>query len=228
MHKTDPKLIPLESSFLSVERDMYLILKKLFEENPTVAEALKRLLVINNKRSVSKDGGKYIMTAANSKEVEKVLDMELPDLIDASYIRLIPKLPFPEHEEVRSYILISMDNFVPNAQNPQYRDCIVSFDILCHPEYWSLTNYKLRPLEIAGYIDAVLNNSKLTGIGTFQFLGCNELVLDENLSGYTLSYMAIHGSEDWLPDKSRRDIAADDGKIDADMYSDLAYQGLGV
>lgn len=62
-----------------------------------------------------------------------------------------------------------------------------------------MNNYQIRPLKIAGYIDGILNNTKLTGIGTFNFLGCNEFVLDENLSGYTLSYRAIHGSDDKIP-----------------------------
>lgn len=63
-----------------------------------------------------------------------------------------------------------------------------------------MDNYQIRPLKIAGYIDGILNNTKLTGIGTFNFIGCNELVLDEVLSGYTLSYRAVHGSDDRLPD----------------------------
>lgn len=209
MHKTDPRLAPIESNFLSIERDLYLILHKLFEENPNVAEALKRLLVINNKMCIDKTGDKYTINAANSAEVEKILDMELPDLIDCGYIRIVPKISLPEHEEVRSYILVNMDNFVTNATNPKFRDCIVSFDIVCHPEHWGLTNYQLRPIKIAGYIDAVLNETKLTGIGTFQFLGCNELILDEHLSGYTLSYMAVHGSDDWLPGETYKGPGAE-------------------
>ncbi len=59
-----------------------------------------------------------------------------------------------------------------------------------------MDNYQLRPLKIAGYIDGILNNAKLSGIGTFQFLGCTEIVLDENLSGYCLTFSAVHGSDD--------------------------------
>jgi len=50
---------------------------------------------------------------------------------------------------------------------------------LCHPDHWNLGNFQLRPYKIAGYIDAIFNNSKLTGIGTLQFLGCNNLVLND-------------------------------------------------
>lgn len=62
-----------------------------------------------------------------------------------------------------------------------------------------MDDYQLRPLKIAGYIDGLLNECKLSGIGTFNFLGCNQIVLDENLSGYTLSYLAVHGSDDQIP-----------------------------
>lgn len=64
-----------------------------------------------------------------------------------------------------------------------------------------MDDYQIRPLKIAGYIDGILNEAKLTGIGTLNFIGCNELVLDEVLSGYTLSYRAIHGNDDRIPDE---------------------------
>ena len=51
-----------------------------------------------------------------------------------------------------------------------------------------------------GYIDGILDKSKLSGIGELNFMGCNELILNENLSGYTLMYQAVHGSDDRLPE----------------------------
>ena len=94
---------------------------------------------------------------------------------------------------------MSVDNYAPNATNPQFRDSTVNFDIICHTDYWNLGDYRLRPLKIAGYIDGILNECKLSGIGTFNFLACNELILNEDLSGYTLSYRAVHGSDDIIP-----------------------------
>jgi hypothetical protein len=64
-----------------------------------------------------------------------------------------------------------------------------------------MDDFQIRPIKIAGYIDGILNNTKMTGIGELTFIGLNELVLDEVLSGYTLSYRATHGSDDLLPDK---------------------------
>ena len=71
-------------------------------------------------------------------------------------------------------------------------------DILCNTDHWQVGNYNQRPLMICGYIDGMLNKQKLSGIGTLQFFTCGELILDNQLSGYTLSYKAIHGTDDIL------------------------------
>ena len=179
---------PLNSSFLNCERDIALILKKLFIESRPYSEELIKLLVINAKDCLDN----------NTSEVYKkaVQRMSLAKLREEGYIRLEPKLSFGEDEEVKSYILISMDNFTPNATNPEYRDCIISFDIICHTDQWDIGNYRIRPLKIAGYIDGILNGSKLNGIGTFQMMGCNQLILDQNLSGYTLMFKTINNIDE--------------------------------
>lgn len=172
----------IKSSFLSCEKDTETILRKLFVESRPHSDVLKKLLIINTKDCLT-----------NNPNYQKKIDsMNLSDLRKEQYIRLEPKIKFLEHEEVKSYILISFDNFTPNETNPEYRDCTVSFDVICHTDYWDIGNYQLRPIKIVGYIDGILNNAKLSGIGTFNFAGCNELILDENLSGYTLMYRAIH------------------------------------
>lgn len=176
------------SSFLSVEKDIELILKKIFFDNQPYNKQLLRLLVINTKDCLSNQ--------TNQDYINKINNMNLSDLINEEYIKLSPKIKMPEHEKVKSYIIISFDNFTENANNPEFRDCTISFDIICHTDYWVMDNYQIRPIKIIGYIDGILNKAKLTGIGTLNYIGCNELILDENLSGYTLSYRAIHSSED--------------------------------
>lgn len=181
---------PLQSSFLSCEKDAELILEKLFVQNRAKGEELKRLLVINTSDCLDMDNKKYS---------EIVNNMSIHDLKQQEYIKIVPKMNFLEHEEVKSRIILSFDNFTPNASNPQFRDCVVHFDIICHTDYWDLGGFQLRPLKIAGYIDGLLDNCHLTGIGTFQFMGCNEMILDENLSGYNMTYYAVHGSDDLIP-----------------------------
>ena len=191
--KKDLAMAPFQSSFLSCEKDTEIILRKLFIESRPYSDLLKRLLIINTPDCLDNTTSPIYQ--------EKINEMSLKDLCQKGYIRIRPKLFFAEHEEIKSYILISFDNFTMNATNPEFRDCNVSFDIICHDDCWELGNYRLRPLKIVGYIDGILNNTKLTGIGTFQFIGCSELILNENLSGYTLMYRAIHGSDDKIQDE---------------------------
>lgn len=191
--KRNTAILPkdFQSSFLSCEKDCETIIRKLFLESQPYSNDLKRLLAINTKDCL------------DNKESEvyknKINELTLKKLCENQYIKFAPKIRIPEHEDIKSYIIISFDNFVPNATNPEFRNNTINFDIICHTDYWDLGNFRQRPLKIAGYIDAILNNSKLSGIGELHFVGCNELVLSEDLSGYTLSYYAVHGSDDKIP-----------------------------
>ena len=176
------------SSFLSCEKDIEEILRKLFVSSKPYSDYLKKLLVINTKDCLDNETSTTIQ--------QKIADMNLAKLRQEGYIKLEPKIRFGENEEVKSYIIVSCDNFSPNVTNPYYRDCTVTFDIICHTDYWDIGNYRVRPLKIAGYIDGILNKARLSGIGTFQFMGCNQLILNDTLSGYTLMYRAVHGNDD--------------------------------
>lgn len=182
------------SSFLSCEKDCETILKKLFINSNPYSDYLKRLLVINTKDCLDN------LTSEVYKK--KIAEMTLPKIKEDGYIRFEPKISLGEHEEVKSYIIISFDNFVENFSNPEFRDCTICFDILCHTDYWDLGGFRLRPLKIAGYIDGILNNTKLSGIGELEFVSCKELVLDEKISGYSLMYRAVHGSDDRIESRN--------------------------
>lgn len=178
------------SSFLSCEKDTETILRRLFVESYPYSDTLKRLLVINTKDCLDNNESEVIN--------KTISEMTVAKMRQEGYIKLEPKIEMPEHEEVKAYIIISFDNFTPNETNPFYRDCTISFDIICHTDYWDIGNYRLRPLKIAGYIDGLLNNCRLSGIGILNFLGASQLVLNQDLSGYTLTYRAVHGNDDRL------------------------------
>ena len=180
-------LPPIQSSFLSCEKDTELILNRLFVDGKQYSRWLKRLLIINNKDCLDKNITKY----------DDIVDkFSVADLFNKKYIRTTPRLELNEHEDVQSYILLNFDNFTTNSKNNLYKDYIINFDIICHTKQWDLNDLRVRPLMIAGYIDGILNLGKLSGVGETVFLGCNELILDQNLAGYTLSYQVVHFSED--------------------------------
>jgi len=175
-----------KSTFLSCEIDQETIWRRLFVESRPYSDKLKRLLVINTPDCLDESQVQY----------QEIIDgLTLQEMKDLQYIKNIPKLSFSEHEEVKSYVLLEFDNFIP-TENPYYRNCTISFTIVSHLDYWELDDYKLRPYQIAGYIDGLLNQTKLSGIGTIQFMGAEEIIFNEYLGGLQLSYLATHGYDD--------------------------------
>lgn len=182
-------LKPLKSSFLSCEKDAETIIKKLFVSSKPHSDVLKRLLIINTKDCLDDSNESYNKIVENTS---------VKELIEGNYISLVPLVKMMEHEEVKNYIIISFDNFGP-SENPEFKDCIISFDIYCHIDFWDLGNYALRPFKIAGIIDGILNKSKLSGIGRLEFMGLNQIAINEAISGYSLLYQAVHGGDDSVP-----------------------------
>lgn len=183
----------ITSSFLSCEKDTETILRKLFISSQPYSDILKRLLVINTEDC---------LTNTESEVYKTILKkMSISELFKQGYVKMSPKIRMAEHDEIKSYLIITFDNFTMNATNPEFRDCTVYIDIICHTDCWELEDYQLRPLKIAGYVDGLLDGERLSGIGKFHFMSCNHQVLNEDLSGYTLAYRAVHGSDDSIPPK---------------------------
>ena len=194
---------PIYSSFLSCEKDMEKIVKLLFVNSKPYSDKLKRLLIINNPDCLDENNQRY-QALIDSKPLS-VMRKE-------GYIRLNPKIARKQFQNIKSYILVTFDNFSPNRVDPKFMDCTVNFDIICYDDEWDLDGFRERPLVIAGYIDGILNsisneyknsqkkpvgnNIKLSGMGEYNFLGCNLAVLNEDISMYTLSYRAVHFTED--------------------------------
>jgi hypothetical protein len=163
-----------KSSFLSLEKDLNIIIGEMMKN-----KRFQRLLYYTTKDALDKpditEDQMYELFGKNIKTVPKLY-------IDGS---------------VLNYIIISFDNFTPNATNPEFRDNIISFDIICHFDQWQLNETtELRPYKIAAEIDAMFDNKHLSGIGTLQFLGANQLFLNEEFAGLSIMYSAIHGEED--------------------------------
>lgn len=109
-------------------------------------------------------------------------------------IKNVPKLVVDKN--VLNYIIVNFDNFTPNAKNPEFRDNVVEFDIICHFDQWPMRDFELRPYKIAAEIDTMFNDKRLTGIGTLKFLGMTQMVLTDEFAGLCLLYNAVHGEED--------------------------------
>lgn len=68
-------------------------------------------------------------------QFQEIIDnYNLQDMKDKQFLKNVPKLSFGEHEEVKSYILLEFDDFLP-TDNPYYRNCTISFTIVSHLDY---------------------------------------------------------------------------------------------
>lgn len=177
---------PITSSFLSCEKDTELILRKLFIESRPYSDILKRLLIVQAQDAIDKN---YDVSQYNLKK-----------LIDEQYINMNPLVRIPEHDQVKTFMGLHFDNFTP-SENPEFRNSIIQIDVVCHHDYWDLGDYRQRPFKIMGYIDGILNKSRLSGIGQLSFGGATKILLNEDWSLFALTYMATHGSDDQLPNQ---------------------------
>jgi len=82
-------------------------------------------------------------------------------------IKIVPKIKVDNIKY--NYLLISFNNFLL-SNNPEFRDNIIEFDIICHLDNWQLKDFALRPFKIAAELDYMFNYKKLTGIGLLEFL----------------------------------------------------------
>ena len=162
-----------KSSFLSLEKDMELIVQRIFAN-----DRLKKYLYY---------------TVKNPLEQPKLTDEQTAELFKTN-IKLKPKLYVDG--SVLNYIVIQFDNFITNATNPEFRDNTVEFDIICHLDQWDLKDYQLRPYRIAAELDSMLDKKRLTGIGKLEFLGASQIILNDEFAGICLMYRAVHGEED--------------------------------
>lgn len=162
-----------KSSFLSIEKDIDIIASKILSN-----ERIQKLLHYN---------------VPNALEKPSLTEDEQLELFENN-IKIVPKL-YIDHS-IRSYIVISFDNFVPNETNPEFRDNLIIFDIVCHHEQWKMKGFQLRPYKIAAEIDTMFNEARLTGIGKLKFVGSGSFSLGDDYSSISLMYAAIHGEED--------------------------------
>ena len=180
------------SSFLSTEKDMSIIVD-LFIRN----DRLKKLLYYTTNDCLDKPN---------------LTDEETFSMF-GKQIKIVPKLYVDG--SVLNYIIISFDNFTPSG-NPEFRDNLVEFDIICHFDQWNLKDFQLRPYKIAAEIDSMLNGKSLTGIGELEFMGATQIILTDEFAGLCLMYRAVHGGEDTKKaqnPKEQEDIVTNFDKI---------------
>lgn len=163
-----------KSSFLSTEKDMNIIVDHIMKN-----DRLKKMLFYTSRDCLSKP---------------KLTEEETVNLF-GKQIKIVPKLQVDA--EILNYLYIYFNNFIPNPTNPEFRDNLISFEIICHYSQWHLYDFALRPYKIAAEIDSMFDKKYLSGIGRLEFVGATIVSYNEDeFAGLCLQYRAIHGEED--------------------------------
>lgn len=157
--------------------------------------------------SLEKDFGYIVGEMLKNQNLKKMLYYTTSDCLDQPMlnqeqtkslinknIRIVPLTTVDK--DILNYVIIGFDNFYPNDKNPEYRDHVITIDILCHYSQWNLGDFRLRPFKIAGEIDGMLNNKHLSGIGKIQLATANMLLMNNQIGGLTLIYSSINGGDD--------------------------------
>ena len=158
------------SNFNATGKDLYKIMEKMLA-NQNLLKLLKYSTpdALTSKRDLTEE--------------------EKSELVNKN-IKVVPQLPIPEEEG--SFIIVAFDGFVTNENNPEFRDNMITFDVLCFMDCWIMNDYMLRPYKIMHEIDEMFNNSKLNGIGKVDFISANSLILSSELAGFTMVYRVVN------------------------------------
>lgn len=168
----DKAFIGRYSTFASVEKYLQDIVGTLMKN-----ERLKRLLYYSDSKALS---------------LPKLTQAQAYGLL-GSQIGVVPRLNV--EPDAKPYIIISLDNFIPQEGQTTFRSVQLSFDIVARFDDWPLEDFGLRPYSIAGEIDAMVNQSNFFD-GIAKFVGGKQLILNDYMGGITLYYqIEVYGDD---------------------------------
>lgn len=165
--RINANLLKTSETFKNVEKDLAYIAQKIYEDEP-----LLKLLVLKEKQ------GEHL----TQEEKQAILNKN---------IRIVPKITDLDFSE-ESYIVIHFNEFLPNEENPEFRDKFLIFDIICNFDTWNMGDFKLRPYQIAGRLDMLFDKKGLSSSYTINFLNGEILTIDDEIAGLTLAYNVVY------------------------------------
>ena len=108
-----------------------------------------------------------------------------------SNIRTIPKVRANEVSE--GFVIISIPSFELD-DNEDFTSCIVAIDIICPIDKWGIDDICPRPYKIMDVIYDDLQDSRVTGIGTLQFLSESQSVIYEEVTDHQMFFqVSVNG-----------------------------------
>ena len=124
-----------------------------------------------------------------SKDAETMeITQQQKEAVFGDQIKIVPVID--KEEDIKNYIIIQFGAF-SGVEGKPYKNYVITFDIVCNISNWMLKDYTPRPYKIMAEIDEIISDSKIDSLGPVQFLAAQNLIINEELSGFTLSYTVM-------------------------------------
>lgn len=158
-----------------------------YKHNKSFEDIGKNLNIIA-RRLMNNERLMKLMIHTDSRAESLPLTQEQIENAFGDQIRIVPVIN--KDEDIKNYIIIQFGAFTP-VEGHDYKQYMITFDVICNIQNWMLTDYTPRPYKIMGEIDNVIGNTKIDSIGPVMFMGAQTLVVNEELSGFTLNYLVM-------------------------------------
>lgn len=130
---------------------------------------------------------KLLVNTGTNAETDPI-DQSKIESVFGNNIKIVPVID--KEEDAKNYIVIQFGAFSP-AGDTHFKNYIITFDIICNVNNWMLKDYTPRPYKIMAQIDSIISDSKIDSVGPVTFVSAQNLIVNEELSGFTLSYAVL-------------------------------------
>lgn len=173
--------------FNNIEFDKRQVFEKLLVKDPIIANQVKSLLVIPHEDCLTNiDNYKNDLKTYNLRKLK-----------EDKYITLVPRITPNFNSEVQCFIIVT-SNYITPTDNPCFYSYVLNVYCMCQFDAWNLDNFQERPLKLAGIVNGLLDNEKLSNIGRLEWKNTTMLTVDSNVGGYVSSFLLIQGEDDVL------------------------------
>ena len=154
-------------SFKNVEKDLGYIISRIASD-----EKIMKLLSLQENKSEN----------LSAKEKKQILE---------ECVYIVPNIQ-SLNDKGWSCISVQFNNFTKNGENPEYRDKMLIFNVLCGFDTWNMGDFKLRPYQIAGRLDVLFDKKPLANSYSIRFLTAQNTIVDDDVAGISLVYEVIY------------------------------------
>ena len=122
--------------------------------------------------------------SSNPLDQSKDYDITTNPLLEKN-IRIKPKVH--PNECTQAFVIISIPEF-ETGDNMDFNDATLAIDVICPIDNWLIDDICPRPYKIMSQVYEELQGSRVTGIGTLEFVGALQNVIYEDVTDHQMIF----------------------------------------